>query len=354
VPEIIWTQPEWRVAWREFLVQWWPIILLWGCGCLLFDRISFGVRWILFVIPLMLIGVELITVEGRYNTVEKMWGYTYGTGLIALFPIVATFANFEEPGAFASERLRAFWLFTLDRFEHPPQWTIAARVVAGISYLGLLLRGLFRPSFWRDAGRFLSLMCSSRGGGFKIVVLLLIFCAGVSLYARTYNIVRWTPWKDTAFHLEGDGYIVGTLNGSDQKKRMLQVLMQVKRATFLSGKCAWCYNESPTIATFSGNRSYSAWFYFESVADYPEEAIYRKDLNNAFYAGTLPNPLKFLRDNNITGVLIWPDDIIPDGYLATLEKELASDYEYIDCKAEGPHNAGVFLRRPLPPEVRLP
>jgi hypothetical protein len=335
-------------------VQWWPIILLWGCGCVLFGRISFGVRWILFVIPLMLIGVELITVEGRYNTVEKMWGYTYGTGLIALFPIVATFANFEEPAAFASERMRTFWLFTLDRFEHPPQWTVVARVVAGLSYAGLLLRGLLRISFWRDVGTFLYLLLHSRGRRFKVVVLLLLFCSGVSLFSWMDNTWRWAPWKDTVFHLEGDGYVIGKINGSEQKRRMLQLLMQVKHATFLSGRCAWCYNESPTLATFTGNRSYSAWFYFESVADYPEEAEYRAKLNNDFYAGALADPLKFLRENNITGVIIWPDDVIPDDYLATLEKALAPDYEYIDCKADGPHNAGVFLRRPLPPEVRLP
>jgi hypothetical protein len=90
VPDILRTRPEERVAWREFILQWWPILFLWICGLWLVvadfasreRKIQFGVAWVLVVIPLMLIGVELYTVEGRYNTVEKMWGYTWGTGLI--------------------------------------------------------------------------------------------------------------------------------------------------------------------------------------------------------------------------------------------------------------------------------
>jgi hypothetical protein len=129
---------------------------------------------------------------------------------------------------------------------------------------------------------------------------------------------------------------------------MLQILTQVKHATFLSGEAAWCYNESPALAVFTENRSYSAWYYFESVADYPDEALYRSKLNNDFYSGVMTNRLKFLRANNITGVLIWPDDKIPDDYLATLTAELDPDYDYIDCRGSGANNAGVFLKRPLP------
>jgi hypothetical protein len=279
IPDILRTKPEEMVAWREFILQWWPIILLWICGCCLFRQISFGTRWILFVIPLMLIGVELYTVEGRYNTVEKMWGYTWGTGLIALFPIVAT----------------------------------------------------------------------RRQLGCRIVTGLLLFSGGVSLGAWLINTYDVLPWQPAIFHLEGDGYIMA----DEQKKNLLHVMQQVKRATFLSGKAAWCYNESPALAIFSGNRSYSAWYYFESVANYPQEAEYRSGLNNDFYSGAMADPLKFLRANDISGVLIWPDDAIPDAYLATLKTKLGSDYDYIDCKGNGPQNAGVFLLRPLPPEVRL-
>jgi len=88
-PGVLWTKPEERTPLLEFLIQWWPILLLWIYGWFLYRGLSPTVRWVLFVLPVMLITLEFITVEGRYNTVEKMWGYTYGTGLIALFPAVA-------------------------------------------------------------------------------------------------------------------------------------------------------------------------------------------------------------------------------------------------------------------------
>ncbi len=291
-PGMMPTKPEEAAPWREFILQWWPIIVLWICGWCSFRVLPPGVRWILFVLPAMLIGVEWITVEGRYNTVEKMWGYTYGTGLVALFPIVAQRAEFET---------------------------------------------LFQ-AVWRRG--------SLATFPYRVITVVLLLSAAISFYAWMKNTLRWAPWGTSICHLEGDGYILA----DDQKRKMLQILTQVKRATFLSGKAAWCYNESPTLAVFTGNRSYSAWFYFESVADFPEEALYRANLNNEFYAGTMADPLKFLQSNRITGVIIWPDDQIPDGYLATLTKELQPAYDYIDCRGDGPHNAGVFLVRPLPLE----
>lgn len=278
VPDIMWTQPEWATPWREFLVQWWPIMLLWGCGLFYFRAVSPAVRWVLIVIPLMLIGVEWITVEGRYNTVEKMWGYTYGAGLITLFPIVA-----QRTGLFC-----------------------------------------------------------------RLVTVLLLFSATISLGGWLNNTLRWAPWGGGVFHLEGSHY----LTNDEAKKKMLQVMTQVKHRTFLSGKCIWCYNESPALAVFSGNRSYIAWSYFESVADYPDVAKYREKLNNDFYSGAMTDRLKFLQANQIAGVLIWPEDAIPDKDLAALTTELAPSYEYINCRGEGGNNAGVFLLRPLPENGR--
>ena len=80
VPDIMWTAADERAPLIEFLIQWWPILLLWIYGWFLFRELSPAGRWVLFVLPIMLISIEIITVEGRYNTVEKMWGYTYGVG----------------------------------------------------------------------------------------------------------------------------------------------------------------------------------------------------------------------------------------------------------------------------------
>jgi hypothetical protein len=352
VPDIMRTKTEWLVSWREFLVQWWPIILLWICGCCLFRQLSFGARWTLVVIPLMLIGVEIITIEGRYNTIEKMWGYTWGTGLITLFPIVAMRAHLEEVGSYLNEQFSLVWGKWLEYYRAAvrPTWFEQSWALLGSIFIflwWLIRRSVGLP---RKFIEFLGLLFFNEGLVFRVITGVLLFSATVALYAWIDNTVKWAPWKDTVFHLEGNGYVVR----DDQKKKMLHVMEQVKRATFLSGKSAWCYNESPSLAVFTGNRSYSAWYYFESVANYPQEAEYRSNLNNDFYSGAMADPLKFLHDNNITGVVIWPDDAIPDNYLATLKTKLAADYDYIDCKGEGAQNAGVFLLRPLPPEVRLP
>ena len=303
LPDIMWTKPQWAAPWREFLVQWWPIILLWICGCFYFRAIPSGVRWILFVVPLMLIGIEWISVEGRYNTVEKMWGYTYGTGLIALFPVVARQAQWEAVG-----------------------------------------ESLSRPGM----PRLFPLLFQRRGLACRMVTFLVFFSCAVTLYGRLDNTIRWAPWDGGVGQMEGSHYL--TVDG--QKKKILQVLKQVKGLTFLSGKCVWCYNESPAPAVFTGNRSYIAWSYFESVADYPEEADRREKLNNDFYSGAIPDPLKFLQFNKIDGVLIWPDDNISNELLATLSRQLDSSYEYIDCRGTGDKNAGVFLLRPLPDKFR--
>jgi hypothetical protein len=299
VPDIMWTPLEQRAPLREFLVQWWPIILLWGCGCFYFRQISPGLRWILIVIPMMLIGVELITVEGRYNTVEKMWGYTYGLGLIALFPFVAQRSRLEELGS------------VIDRGGLVEVFPFLARRVG--------------------------IVC-------RLITILLLLSALISMAGWLKNTFEWAPWSTGIFHLEGNSY----LTSDDQRKRMLHVISQVKHRTFLSGKSIWCYNESPSLTVFSGNRSYIAWTYFETVADYGDEADYRNKLNNDFYAGVLSDPLKFLQDNKITGAVIWPGDNIPDTVLAALTKALAPSYEYVDCRGNGGQNAGVFLIRPLP------
>jgi hypothetical protein len=272
-PPIMWTNPQSRVSALEFLVQWWPIILLWICGCVCFRTLSFGIRWVLVIIPIMLIGIELVTVDTRYNMIEKMWGYTWAVGLIALFPIVA----------------------------------------------------------------------SRAGVAFRIITVVLLLSALISLSVFVKEVCGGT-WDGAAFHLEGSRYI--TFN--DQKNRMLQVLTQTKGATYLSGKCVFCYNEAPALAVFTGNKSYIAWSWFESLTNYIHEAEYREKLNNDFYSGALTDRLHFLQANKITGVLVWPGDDLSDDFLAGLRKDLEPTYEYIDCKGDDQKNAGVFLIRPLP------
>jgi len=269
--EITWTDPALYVPMFEFLIQWWPVWTLWICGWVYWRELSFGLRWIMFVAPIMLIFIDLVTIESRYNMVEKMWGYTWGVTFYALFPFVAT-----------------------------------------------------RPL-----------------GVCRLLVMALIISACVSLYAFSWSVIHWDMPNVRVFHLNGDDYLAT----DKQKRKIMDVINQTKGATYLSGKSAWCYNESPAPMVFTGNRCYSAWCFYESRVNYESEALRRSDLNNHFYDGTLPNRLRFLQDNRITGVLIWPGDEITDEALEALRKDIDSAYEYIDCKGDGEHNAGMFMLR---------
>jgi hypothetical protein len=270
VPPTMVTKPEWQVPLQEFLVQWWPIILLWICGVLAVRRLSPGIVWVLIVVPMMLIGIEHFTIESRYNTVEKMWGYTYGAALVALFPLVAN-------------RRRIFE---------------------------------------------------------RTVTYLLLFSALCSLWGFVRGTLEAN--KDDRWHLEGDHY----LTSDGQKRDLLLAMFQTKGATYLTGKTVWCYNEAPALSVFTGNMSYSAWSYFESLTNYKDEASGREKRVNDFYSGAMMNRLQFLEDNRIAGVVIWPEDAIPDDALAVLTKELAPGYTYVDCRGTGDKNAGLFRRRP--------
>lgn len=89
-PPVMWNRPEWRTPLAEFLIQWWPIVLLWLALLPGWFRLPVAIRVAHVVVPYMLLGIECINIEdGRYNTIEKMWGYTFGVGFVAFFPAVA-------------------------------------------------------------------------------------------------------------------------------------------------------------------------------------------------------------------------------------------------------------------------
>jgi hypothetical protein len=271
VPKIEPIDPLTHTPPLEFLIQWWPIIVLWICTLCYVRSVSFGVRWFLVVVPVMLILIDTVTIESRYNTIEKMWGYTWAVGLVGLFPVVASRTN---------------------------------------------------------------VAC------FMVALFILVYDS-ISLGAFTYNIYVDGSPDDARFHLEGDRYITH----EPQQKRMLDVLSQYKHDIFLTGICDYCYYEAPALAVFTGNQSYSAWYWFESNANNPDEASARAKQNNDFYSGAMANRLEFLRSKNITGVFIWPGDKIADDKLAALKQDLAPDYDYVDCKGDGANNAGVFVKR---------
>ena len=119
--------------------------------------------------------------------------------------------------------------------------------------------------------------------------------------------------------------------------------MRSSTLTYLTGICAYCYNEAPALAVFTQNRSYLAWYWYEQRVNFTKEVLARKQEDEDFYSGAMTDRLSFLQDNHIYGVIIWPDDDISDAKLAALKKELDPAYEYNDYQGvPGSKNAGVF------------
>ena len=54
----------------------------------------------------------------------------------------------------------------------------------------------------------------------------------------------------------------------------------------------------------------------------------------------MADPLPFLHAHHIAAVLIWPDDQISDDQLQKFQAQLGPEFFYINCKADGQHNAG--------------
>jgi hypothetical protein len=142
-------------------------------------------------------------------------------------------------------------------------------------------------------------------------------------------------------HLRGDF----AFQIDPQKKRLEQFLSRFHGATVIAGKSVYSYNEAPSLVGFSGNMCYIAWWFQELQCGHGGEAEFRDKEVNEFFAGNMADPVGFLRSNNITAVMVYPEDKIPDDVLLKLKGELASDYFYNDCKGDGPNNAGVFVRR---------
>ena len=191
---------------------------------------------------------------------------------------------------------------------------------------------------------FLPLVFIQRNVAFRLLTVVFLFISVIFIGAWA-KISYDQAWSGNVLHLRGDVAIVV----NPQKKRLLQVLQRYHGVTVLNGKSAEAYNESPSLVGFSENMCYIAWFFQEYQCGHGGEAEFRDKQSNDFFAGTMVNPLTFLRVNDITAVVIYPDDAIPDNIVQQFKDQLAPDYFYIDCKGEGTNNAGVFIRQPGAP-----
>jgi hypothetical protein len=187
---------------------------------------------------------------------------------------------------------------------------------------------------------FWPLVLAQRAWPFRVATLFLVAIIGLSLvdWAREMGKIRHVVLFR---RFQGDA----VLYDDHQQRRLLEVADRLKGTTILCGKMSWGYNLSPAVAGFTGNRCFVGWTYPESLAGHEREASARAKFSDDFYAGNVADPLPYLAAHDISAVLIWPEDEIPDDLLAKLKNALARDYVYIDCKLDEPHNAGLFLRK---------
>ena len=190
---------------------------------------------------------------------------------------------------------------------------------------------------------FLPLVFVGTSGFFRIVTVFFLFVSTVFLAANAKMAYDYS-WSGNVLHLRGDVAI----QCQPQKKRLEQVLKRYHGVTVIAGKSVYSYNEAPVVVGFSENMCYIAWFMQEDQCGHGGEAQFRDQQVNTFFTGTMPDSLGFLKSNNITAVMVYPDDKISDDVLALLKSELMGEFYYVDCKGTDPgfpNNAGVFVRR---------
>ena len=194
---------------------------------------------------------------------------------------------------------------------------------------------------------FLPLVFAQISTPYRLMTMLYMFISVI--FIPCWFLIEWDQaWRPTVLHLQGNT----VFTQDPQKKRILQVLSRYHGVTVLSGKSEESYNQSPSLVGFSENMCYIAWFFQEFQCGHGGEAEFRDHQSNDFYAGKMADPLAFLRSNNITAVVIFPDDKISDPHRATRSRtSLPSDYYYIDCRSNGENDAGVFVRNPGVPAL---
>ena len=346
--------------------------LPWICAILIPPLIVITTMWLVIIDGILcLSAVTLALIIGR-RPVDWRWvAYGIGLGLILLWPTFSDITTAPQGGSITWNPpgwRTPFWEFVVQFWPVIFLWLTAcffwkqipvgARLVHAFIPIFLIGIELFNiendryntyekmwgPVYSAGLVCFFPLMWTNRNLLARVLGVVIMICAFVSLGGRIHSQLSWIPWDSGLFNLQGDGY----LTADPQKKRMIQVLSQLRNATVLAGHCEYNYYESPAVTVFTDNRCYIAWFFSEERFGHGGESGVRTQLNNDFYAGKCKDPLGFLTANAIDAVIIWPGDKLSDDFVAQLKTQLAPTYQYEDCRQGGADNAGVFLRRPLP------
>jgi hypothetical protein len=342
----------------------WP----WICLVALPMVIIITSAWFFFIV-FFLCGssLALALLAGRRPENWKFVGAASAVAVVLFWPSVYSVIGISSPEQFQRtqpEDHTPFWMFIIqwwpvflpwlflcfiwNKLDLNGRWILIALPVlfTGIEFVTFGDRKLTTEKMW--AGTYgaglvtlLPIIFKRKGIPFRLLSAIIIFvspiCLGMALDDYYPN-----PLLEQDFaHLQGNDWILG----DPQKKRLLQVLRRFHGETILPGRSYWNYSQSPAVVDFSENRCFVAYTHHEFHCGRGAEAEYRNKENNDFYDGRVANPLPFLRANNIAAVLIWPEDNISDQLLQQFQGQLGSEFFYVDCKMDGPNNAGVFMRQ---------
>ena len=300
----------------------------WICAVLIPPLVVITTLWLILVDGVLCVGATLLALALlRRPESWKFITYGIGIGLVALWPSFSDMTTAPQSASITwnpPEWRTPFWEFVIQFWPVIALWLflffywkkmpVGARWVHAIIPFFLVgvelwnIEGdryntyekMWGPIYSAGLVCFFPLVAMNRNLIGRLLAVIIFFCAMVSFSFRVHN--HWIPWDSGVFNLQGDGYLLA----DPQKKRIMQVLSQLKGATVMTGHCVFAYNESPAVAVFTGNRGYIGWSFAEVHFGHDGESDERERLNNDFFADKCPDPLGFLTANAIDAVVIWP------------------------------------------------
>jgi Uncharacterized membrane protein (DUF2298) len=202
---------------------------------------------------------------------------------------------------------------------------------------------------------FLPEILRQRAWVFRVLALTLVVNSLLTLGFWTSYYARTVDKEDLA---QIDG--LGQYRTDRRKARILEVVSRLPGQTILPGEATWNASESGLLPLLSNTRSYLSTTNFDAFLFYPNgigDAPRRQYGVDHLYAGTMADPLVFLRQHNIAALVIHPDDNLPASLVEKLKAQLAPYYTYEDANRRVPRDldadvnpgnpaAGVFVYHP--------
>jgi hypothetical protein len=324
--------------------------------------------WFFLIIAFLCVGsLILALIAGRRPEDWRLVIFVSALAAVLLWPFVFSVTGLPTPEEFRwtlPEDRTALWIFAVQwwpvflpwlflcfvwtKMDLRSRWIHAAlpMLYIGAEVVTFGDRKMTTEKMW--AGIYgiglvtvLPMIFARPGVIFRLFSAFLLLISAICLRAA---LIEYYPNPLTAnnlFQLQGDSWVRDDV----QKQRLLEVMQRLKAATILPGKSYWNYSQAAAVVSFSGNKCFVAYIINELYYGRRAEAYYRNEINNEFYDGKMADPLALLSGENIDAVLIWPEDAISDQLLQKFKDQLKSEFFYVDCKMDGPNNAGLFVRQ---------